>query len=350
MLKNIKFGFITILLSILSATITGCGGDQLGEVQNLPAKAVISGGDRQAINNTSVTFDGSKSYDRDGVITNFAWDFGEGTVLASAGNNVAHVYTEPGIYDVALTVMDDGGSADSTSIRVEILEAGSNIQPSAKIWGASENILPPALVNSGEEIIFTGIGTDSDGSISSWSWNFGDGSSEDPGALQPDGRTNTVKHTFVNQSGAQRTYHIVLSVSDNLNAVGSASQSIVVNPEEGSDNADDYSGLWYWQLQEGEAVDPSGMGLCSFQDSELNIQTNMNAGTITIEELLNGQAQATYSGNLSGTSFQTTDSTGLQTISGNFDGLTSFSGSYTVDTMGFLAECEIPRSVEGMKQ
>ena len=139
-------------------------------------------------------------------------------------------------------------------------------------------------------------------------------------------------------------------MTDNLNATTSASHSIVVDPEEGSNDTEDYSGLWYWQLQEGETVDPSGMGLCAFQDSELNIQTNINAGTITIEELLNGQAQATYSGTLAGTSFQTTDSTGLQTISGNFDSLTSFSGSYTVDTMGFLTACEIPRSVEGMKQ
>ncbi|MDP7038535.1 MAG: PKD domain-containing protein, partial [Myxococcota bacterium] len=183
-----------------------------------------------------------------------------------------------------------------------------------------------------------------------WSWNFGDGSSEDTGEVQTDGRSNIVKHTFINQSGEQRTYSVTLTVTDNLNTIGSASQDIVVNAEPGSQNVEDYSGLWYWQLKEAEPVDPSGLGLCAFQDSQLNIQADSNAGSIIIEELLNNQAQATYSGSLSEATFQTIDSTGMQTINGDFTSTTTFTGTYTISTMGLFTECEIPRAVEGIKQ
>jgi len=84
MQKNFKYLLLAYLPAIFIFNATGCGSDELAETQNLPAKAVITGGDRQAINNTSVSFDGSTSYDRDGIITNYAWDFGEGTKLDSA--------------------------------------------------------------------------------------------------------------------------------------------------------------------------------------------------------------------------------------------------------------------------
>jgi PKD repeat protein len=350
MQKNFKYLLLAYLPAIFIFNAVGCGSDELAETQNLPAKAVITGGDRQAINNTSVSFDGSTSYDRDGIIINYAWDFGEGTKLDSAGNTVAHIYNQPGTYHVVLTVMDDGGATDSTAITLEVLAAGANMTPTAKIWGSAENILPPVVINSADEVTFTGMGTDIDGSITGWSWNFGDGSSEDTGEVQTDGRSNIVKHTFINQSGGQRTYSVTLTVTDNLNAIGSTRQEIVVNAEPGSQNVEDYSGLWYWQLKEGEPVDPSGLGLCAFQDSQLNIQADSNAGTIIIEELLNNQAQATYSGSLFETIFQTTDSTGMQTINGDFTSTTTFTGTYTISTMGLFTECEIARAVEGIKQ
>ncbi|MDP7039560.1 MAG: PKD domain-containing protein, partial [Myxococcota bacterium] len=212
MQKNFKYLLLAYLPAIFIFSAGGCGNDELAETQNLPAKAVITGGDRQAMNNTSVSFDGSSSYDRDGIITNYAWDFGEGTKLDSAGNTVAHIYNQPGTYHVVLTVMDDGGATDSTAITLEVLAAGSNMTPTAKIWGSAENILPPVVINSADEVTFTGIGTDTDGSITGWSWNFGDGSSEDTGEVQTDGRSNIVKHTFINQSGEQRTYSVTLTV------------------------------------------------------------------------------------------------------------------------------------------
>jgi plastocyanin len=55
----------------------------------------------------TVTFNASESYDHDGVITSYAWDFGDGTTLAGTDSVVAHVYTEDGTYDVTLAVTDE---------------------------------------------------------------------------------------------------------------------------------------------------------------------------------------------------------------------------------------------------
>jgi len=60
----------------------------------------------------TITFDASESYDPDGTITSYDWDFCEGNT--SSGEIVTHRYTSTGTYMVNLTVTDDDGATDST--------------------------------------------------------------------------------------------------------------------------------------------------------------------------------------------------------------------------------------------
>jgi len=57
------------------------------------------------------------SYDEDGLITNYTWDFGDGNI--SYKKNPIYVYSNPGVYIVTLTVTDDAGSI--TNISKEIM-------------------------------------------------------------------------------------------------------------------------------------------------------------------------------------------------------------------------------------
>ncbi len=54
-----------------------------------------------------VTFDAAASSDEDGFIESYSWDFGDGHT--GSGEVVRHVFTEPGIREVQLTVADNEG-------------------------------------------------------------------------------------------------------------------------------------------------------------------------------------------------------------------------------------------------
>lgn len=67
----------------------------------------------------TVQFSSTASKDPDGSITSYLWDFGDGE--KSNEPNPTYTYSEPGIYEVTLTVTDDhGATAQDTSVRIEI--------------------------------------------------------------------------------------------------------------------------------------------------------------------------------------------------------------------------------------
>jgi len=73
-----------------------------------------------------VSFDGNSSFDIDGFITNYVWNFGDGgnTVLSSPFTTTTHTYNTPGNFFATLTVTDNEGAIDSAS-RI-IIVTGTN--------------------------------------------------------------------------------------------------------------------------------------------------------------------------------------------------------------------------------
>ena len=62
-------------------------------------------------------FDGSGSSDADGVIVNYAWNFGDGT--SASGVTASHTYPWVGTFTVRLTVTDNiGGTGGQVEISV----------------------------------------------------------------------------------------------------------------------------------------------------------------------------------------------------------------------------------------
>ncbi|MDN7023863.1 PKD domain-containing protein [Methanoculleus sp. FWC-SCC1] len=82
-----------------------------------------AGGNVAAAVDAAVSFDGSASYDSDGTIIDFVWDFGDGT--GGAGSTVMHTYTASGTYTATLTVVDDGGASDTDTFSVTVTEVAS---------------------------------------------------------------------------------------------------------------------------------------------------------------------------------------------------------------------------------
>jgi hypothetical protein len=93
-----------------------------------------------------VTFNASASYDPDGSIVNYMWDFGDGNVTTVTSSTIAHVYTIAGSqvnYTVTLTVTDNGGATGLATQIVTVtnptilyvsLPAGTYVGPNPDKW------------------------------------------------------------------------------------------------------------------------------------------------------------------------------------------------------------------------
>jgi len=119
--------------------------------------------------NRTVTFDASESFDPDGNITGYLWDFGDGSLNETSYPIITHIYVKNGQYNVTLTVVDNDNMTDSIS---QILMVG---RPPIAIFtiNPSENLKP------GDTLTFNASGSfDPDGNIVSYTWDFGDGYNE----------------------------------------------------------------------------------------------------------------------------------------------------------------------------
>lgn len=77
----------------------------------------------------SITFDGSGSSDPDGSITQWAWDFGDGSPLVTASSTATHIFSAAKTYTVRLTVTDDSGAKNPSEPQtIRILSPGSMAQ------------------------------------------------------------------------------------------------------------------------------------------------------------------------------------------------------------------------------
>ena len=155
-----------------------------------------------------VAFDGSGSADGDGSIVSYEWDFGDGS--SGTGETASHSYGAGGTFSVTLTVTDDDGAA--TSVSQDVTVEVPNEAPSA-VFTATP---------SGLDVAFDGSGSaDGDGSIVSYEWDFGDGSS---------GTGETASHSY----GAGGTFSVTLTVTDDDGAATSVSQDVTVDDDPGT--------------------------------------------------------------------------------------------------------------------
>ncbi len=155
-----------------------------------------------------VQFDGSGSSDPDGTITSYGWTFGDGST--DTGVTRYHQYTAAGTYTVTLTVTDNLGATNSTTRTVRV--GPTNQPPVASFTFSPSN---PAV---GGWVQFDASGSsDPDGTITSYGWTFGDG-------------TTDTGVTRYHQFASAGTYTVTLTVTDNLGATNSTTRTVRVGP------------------------------------------------------------------------------------------------------------------------
>jgi len=110
---------------------------QLGPSGNKPPVAVADF-ESGAWQGKVVEFDGSGSYDPDGDIVSYHWEFGDGTT--SSEISPTHVYTTPGTYSVSLTVTDNEGATDTDSGNLAVIDYDFGIWFITKYNGQTDEV------------------------------------------------------------------------------------------------------------------------------------------------------------------------------------------------------------------
>lgn len=88
---------------------------------------VADAGPDQVVNSRTVTFDGSGSYDPDGEIASYKWDFGDGST--GEGKIIQHTYTQDGTFTAKLNVTDLFGAYDTDECVVTV----DTVAPTTKV-------------------------------------------------------------------------------------------------------------------------------------------------------------------------------------------------------------------------
>src|SRR5690606_31670996 len=134
------------------------------------------------------------STDADGTVVSYAWSFGDGET-ATGATPPDHVYDAAGTYTVTLTVTDDDGATDTETKTVTVTAGVPGNEDPEAAFTVNATDLGVAVDGSDS--------TDSDGTVASYAWAFGDGATD---------TGETATHTYA----APGTYTITLTVTDDV--------------------------------------------------------------------------------------------------------------------------------------
>ncbi len=173
-------------------------------VADAPPLASFTVGTASPTATQPVSFDASGSSDPDGTITGYSWDFGDGTT--GSGAKPSHTYSHAGEYTVTLTVTDDEGETGEVAHQVSVADAPP--LASFTVGTASPTATQPVPFDASGS-------SDPDGTIESYSWDFGDGTT---------GSGAKPSHTYSHAG----EYTVTLTVTDDEGETGEVAHQVSV--------------------------------------------------------------------------------------------------------------------------
>jgi gliding motility-associated-like protein len=140
-----------------------------------------------------------------GVINNWNWNFGDGSINSFL-QNPSHIYTTPGTYSVTLYVSSTNGCVD-TAIHFVTVNALPNVN-----FNVSNSCF-------GTQSFFNNSSSIPSGTITNWMWDVnGDGI--------VDANTQNLTYNYPTAN----TYTVILNASSNANCINSYSTTVTIHP------------------------------------------------------------------------------------------------------------------------
>lgn len=198
-------------------------------ISNVPPTAMISSDKINIDENEVVKLYAGKSSDTpsDLPALNYTWKFRNGVFLY--GLSVEYIYTDPGSYEVTLSVEDDDNEIDEDTITIKV----KNLPPEAEFSIITNR------TEVGDIITFSAVGTtdtENDMETLIYEWSFGDGNISIGEVVTHEyARADkyTVKLTVTDNNGDVDTVIRVIDIETNTSASGESGTSPIQN-EKGS--------------------------------------------------------------------------------------------------------------------
>ena len=162
----------------------------------------------------TASFDGTLSQKAGCEIVSYVWTFGDGG--GATGALVDHTYTQDGVFDVTLTVIDANGTSDSTSPS----GADQKQLPTAQVsYSPNRNKNGTYIVGTMEWLTFDASASSDDSGIVSYDWDFGNGDTASGQSVEYRYKSPGVYNvtlTVTDDDGDVSTYVQLLTVTGNV--------------------------------------------------------------------------------------------------------------------------------------
>jgi len=164
-----------------------------------------AGPDQSTLTGEKLSFDGSASQASAGsTLVTYEWDYESDGVIDASKAKPSRIFNLTGTYTVTLRVTDSLGETSTETLTVTVVNRG----PTASF---NHTPLEPTVF---ETIQFRDNSTDPDGNITTWAWDFGDGTTstlEDSTHRYEDRGSYTVTLTITDNDGGTDAFTRIIT-------------------------------------------------------------------------------------------------------------------------------------------
>jgi PGF-CTERM protein len=210
----------------------------------------IGAPDQSARVGERISFDGADVADND-QIKSYMWDFGDGSV--ATGTEVSHVYHNPGIYNVTLTLTNLEGTESNDTVVVAVTDETA---PTADA-GSNQTI------SLSDPVVFNGSDSTDNHLIASYQWALDNGKTatgEEVVYSYSETGTYNVTLTITDEAGNKATDTATITVTDDTPPTANAGsdQTVALGESlilDGSNSTDNYQIASYqWAVGNGKTA------------------------------------------------------------------------------------------------